>query len=132
MQTAQRLQALPAHFFASLGARISALQAQGLDVIRLDEGSPDLPPAPWIVDALTRSAKDPSHHNYQPHLGTRELRQAWAKMYRTAYGVDLESEGEVLPLLGSKEGIFHLATATINPGDIVLVPDPGYVSYTRG
>ena len=132
MQIAQRLQALPAHFFASLGARIGAMQAQGLDVIRLDEGSPDLPPAPKIVDALMRSAKDPSHHSYQPHRGTAELRQAWAKLYQTAYGVELDPEGEVLPLLGSKEGIFHLAMATINPGDITLVPDPGYISYTRG
>lgn len=132
MQTAQRLQVLPAHFFASLGARIGALQAQGLDVIRLDEGSPDLPPTQNIIDALTRSAQDSSHHSYQPHRGTTELRQAWAKMYQTAYGVDLDPESEVLPLLGSKEGIFHLAMATINPGDITLVPDPGYVSYTRG
>jgi LL-diaminopimelate aminotransferase len=132
MQTAQRLQALPAHYFASLGARINTLQAQGFDVIRLDEGSPDLPPAPWIVDALRRSASDPTHHSYQPHRGTEELRKAWARMYHSAYGVDLDPESEVLPLLGSKEGIFHLAMATINPGDIVLIPDPGYVSYTRG
>jgi LL-diaminopimelate aminotransferase len=132
MQTAQRLQVLPAHFFASLGARIGTLQAQGLDVIRLDEGSPDLPPTPNIIDAMTRSAQDASHHSYQPHRGTVELRLAWAKMYQTAYGVDLAPESEVLPLLGSKEGIFHLAMATINPGDIALVPDPGYVSYTRG
>jgi LL-diaminopimelate aminotransferase len=132
MQTAQRMQALPAHFFASLGARINALQAQGLDVIRLDEGAPDLPPAPWIVDALAHSARDPSHHSYQPHRGTLALRHAWTKMYQTAYGVDLDPESEVLPLLGSKEGIFHLAMAILNPGDTVLVPDPGYVSYTRG
>ncbi len=132
MQIAQRLQVLPAHFFASLGTRIGALQAQGLDVIRLDEGAPDLPPAPWIVDVLARSANDPSHHSYQPHRGTAGLRQAWVKMYQTAYEVDLDAESEVLPLLGSKEGIFHLAMATINPGDIALVPDPGYISYTRG
>lgn len=132
MQIAHRMQALPAHFFASLSARVSALQSQGLDVIRLDEGAPDLPPEPWIIHALARSATNPSHHSYQPHRGTPQLRQAWASMYRNAYGVEIDPESEVLPLLGSKEGIFQLAMATINPGDVVLVPDPGYITYTRG
>jgi LL-diaminopimelate aminotransferase len=108
------------------------MQSQGLDVIRLDEGSPDLPPAPHIIEALKRSADVPSHHSYQPHRGPQKLRQGWVKMYRSAYQVELEPESEVLPLLGSKEGIFHLAMATLNPGDVVLVPDPGYITYSRG
>ena len=132
MPIAQRMQALPAHFFASLIARISALQAQGLDVIRLDEGAPDLPPQQSVIQALAMSADDPTHHSYQPHRGTKKLREAWATMYRQAYGVDLDPETEILPLLGSKEGIFHLAMATINPGDAALVPEPGYVTYSRG
>jgi LL-diaminopimelate aminotransferase len=126
------MESLSAHFFAALSIKLSAMQSEGLDVIRLDEGSPDLPPEPWIIEALARSAADPTHHSYQPHRGTARLRQAWAGMYQRLYGVQLEPETEVLPLLGSKEGIFHLAMAVVDPGDIVLVPDPGYVTYTRG
>jgi LL-diaminopimelate aminotransferase len=126
------MQALPAHFFASLALKLGALQSQGIDVIRLDEGSPDLPPAPAIIDALARSAADPGHHSYQPHRGNIRLRQAWGGMYRRVYGVELDPESEILPLLGSKEGIFHQAMATVNPGDVVLIPDPGYITYTRG
>jgi LL-diaminopimelate aminotransferase len=132
MQIADRMHALPAHFFASLSARLSTMQAQGLDVIRLDEGSPDLPPQPSIIQALSRSAADPGNHSYQPHRGSVRLRQAWATLYERAYRIELDPESEVLPLLGSKEGIFHLAMAMLNPGDVVLVPDPGYITYTRG
>jgi LL-diaminopimelate aminotransferase len=132
MQIAHRMQSLPAHFFAALSAKLSEMQSKGLDVIRLDEGSPDMPPDDGIIQALALSAENPGNHSYQPHRGTARLRQAWATMYRNAHGVELEAESEVLPLLGSKEGIFHIAMATINPGDVVLVPDPGYITYTRG
>lgn len=131
-QPAQRLQNLPANFFAVLEQRIQALQAAGKDVIRLDMGSPDLPPAPFIIEALTRSAAQPDHHGYQPHLGSRLLRQAWAEMYQRLYGVALDPDREIIPLMGSKEGIFNLLMAWINPGDVVLIPDPGYMTYTRG
>ena len=129
---AQRMQILTPHFFASLGPRIAALTAAGADIIRLDEGSPDLPPAHFIVDALAEAAARPDVHSYQPHRGPAELRSAWASMYRRLYGVDLDPASEVIPLLGSKEGIFHILQAFINPGDLALVPDPGYITYRRG
>ena len=130
--TALRMEHMSPSFFASLNNRIKKLQAEGKDVIRLDEGSPDLPPARHIIDALKRSASRSDTHGYQPHLGIDSLRAAWAEMYRREYGVDLDPESEVAPLLGSKEGIFHLSQAYVDPGDIVLVPDPGYMTYTRG
>ena len=130
--SAQRMQNLPTHFFAALGAQIAAMQAAGCDVIRLDEGSPDLPPAPAIVDALARAAARGDAHGYQPQRGTPALRAAWAQMYDRVFGVELDPASEIAPLLGSKEGIFNLMMAVVDPGDLVLVPDPGYVTYTRG
>lgn len=130
--TANRMSHLAPHFFASLSARLRSLQAAGSDVIRLDEGAPDLPPAPHIIEALVRSARQPNTHSYQPHMGPDALRRAWADYYLREYGVELDPSTEVIPLLGSKEGIFHLSQAYVNPGDVVLVPDPGYITYTRG
>jgi LL-diaminopimelate aminotransferase len=129
---AQRMDLFTEHFFAGLNIRVASLQAQGCDVIRLDEGSPDLPPAPHIIEALSRTAEQPDTHGYQPHRGFVELRQAWAGMYKRLYGVALDPESEILPLLGSKEGIFHLPLAFVEQGSIVLVPNPGYITYTRG
>lgn len=129
---AHRMELFAEHFFAGLSVRLAALYSQGHDIIRLDEGSPDLPPAPHIIEALARAAERPDMHSYQPHRGFPELRQAWAEMYQRSYGVTVDPEREVLPLLGSKEGIFHLPLAYIDPGDVVLVPDPGYITYTRG
>jgi LL-diaminopimelate aminotransferase len=119
------------NFFATLNNRVMEVQARGADVIRLDIGSPDLPPAPHIVEALTKSANQPTAHGYQSHRGTAALREAWAEMYQRVHGVTLDPDG-VLPLLGSKEGVFHLSQALLNPGDIVLVPDPGYQTYNQG
>lgn len=129
---AARMAHLSPHFFAALNARLQALQAEGKDIIRLDEGAPDLPPAPHILEALYRSAARPDAHSYQPHRGPYALREAWAGLYRREYGVELSPEDEIIPLLGSKEGIFHLSLAFVEPGDVVLVPDPGYITYTRG
>jgi LL-diaminopimelate aminotransferase len=128
----QRMDLFSEHFFAGLGVRLAELQSQGHDVIRLDEGSPDMPPAPHIIEALAHAASRPEVHSYQAHRGFPALRQAWAKMYQRVYGVAVDPECEILPLLGSKEGIFHLPLAFVNPGDVVLVPDPGYITYTRG
>ena len=119
---------LSPNLLASLARRAVELTAQGADVIRLDVGSPDLPPAPHIVDALTRAAACPDAHGYQSHRGTRALRLAWAQMYARAFGVQIDPEN-VLPLLGSKEGIFHLSLVWLRPGDVALVPDPGYQTY---
>ena len=132
MQPADRLSRLPMYVFASLGARIRALQAEGLDVIRLDIGSPDMPPPDLIIEALHRSALNPDHHGYAGYLGTPALRQATADYYAQRFGVALDPASEVLPLIGSKEGIVNMALAWLDPGDLALVPDPGYPSYRMG
>lgn len=127
--TADRMQVFPDHFFAGLNARIRELKAEGRDVIRLDIGSPDLPPDPQIIETLKHSADKTTAHGYQPHQGLLALRQAWMDTYRHLYQVELDPEGEVLPLLGSKEGIFNLVMSSVNPGEVVLIPDPGYLTY---
>ncbi len=128
---AQRMETLTTQFFASLSDRIIAMQAKGVDIICLDIGSPDLPPAPHIVEALATAAAKSDRHGYQPHSGNSALRNAWAEMYRREFNVPLEADREIMPLLGSKEGIFHIHQALINPGDVVLIPDPGYLTYTQ-
>lgn len=127
----KRMQSFPDHFFAELNSRIRELQARDMDVIRLDVGSPDLPPAPEIIEALNRSAAHPDHHGYQPYRGPQELREAWAGMYQRLYQVKLDPDSEIIPLMGSKEGIFNLVMASIDPGEVVLIPDPGYLTYDR-
>jgi LL-diaminopimelate aminotransferase len=130
--TAERMRHLSTHFFARLGTRLAELRAAGVDVIRLDEGSPDLPPPPNVIEGLARAAARADRHGYQPHRGPAALRQAWIETYRKVWEVELDPDSEILPLLGSKEGIFHLSLAYIQPGDIALVPNPGYVTYERG
>jgi LL-diaminopimelate aminotransferase len=129
--SSDRMQSFPDHFFAGLNSRIRKLQARDKDVIRLDIGSPDLPPTPEIIEALNRSAAHPNHHGYQPHRGPQELREAWAGMYQHLYQVKLDPETEIIPLMGSKEGIFNLVMASIDPDEVVLIPDPGYFTYDR-
>lgn len=119
-------------FFAVLGEKISAMRARGVDVINLDIGSPDLPPAEHILDALVETARQPQVHGYQSHRGIDELRRAWAAYYQREHKVELDPGRQVLPLLGSKEGIFHLSAALVDEGEVVLIPDPGYVTYTHG
>jgi LL-diaminopimelate aminotransferase len=131
MMIAHRMDSLTTQFFASLNDRISAFQSAGVEIIRLDIGSPDMPPAPHIIEALAAAAAKPDRHGYQPHSGNSALRKAWAEMYRREYDVPLDSDREIMPLLGSKEGIFHIHQAFVNPGDVVLIPDPGYLTYTQ-
>jgi LL-diaminopimelate aminotransferase len=129
MKPAKRAQNLPPYFFATLNQKIAALQAEGADVIRVDAGSPDLPPAPFLIDTLKNSADDPTKHNYGGYAGQPHLRRAIADYYKQRFGVELDSD-ELLPLIGSKEGVVNLHLAWLNPGDLSLVPDPGYPSYS--
>lgn len=128
---ARRMHRLPAYFFHALNQRLAELKAMGREVIRMDAGSPDLPPAPHIIRALAISAEQPGHHGYMPYGGTPEYRAAWIEFYGRRFGVELEMK-EVSLCIGSKEGVFNLHTAFINPGDVVLVPDPGYAAYSIG
>lgn len=117
------------YVFATLGVKLKALQAQGLDIIRLDMGSPDGPPADFILDAMSRSLRKPSHHGYPGFSGTPTLRRAMVDYYATRFGVELNVADEILPLIGSKEGIANMALAWLDAGDLVLIPDPGYPPY---
>jgi len=132
MKTARRLTNLPPYPFAIWSAKISEVRARGADVIRLDIGDPDLPPAAPVLEALATSAADSSHHGYPGYRGLPVLRRAIADTYLARFGVTLDPDSEIVPLAGSKEGIVHLALAILDPGDTVLVPDPGYAPYTMG
>lgn len=129
--SANRLQTLAPQFFALLNRRIAELTVAGQDVIRLDVGSPDMPPPAHIIEALASSAANPDRHGYQSHNATPRLRNAWSAAYHRLYGVKLDADQHVLPLMGSKEGIFHLTLGIVNPGDVVLTPDPGYMTYAQ-
>lgn len=132
MQPAERIVSLPPYFFASLNQELDELKRKGVDVIRMDIGSPDMPPAPFILDALARAAARPDAHGYNPHGGTGAYRQAVAEYYRRRFGVALDPMKEVVGLIGSKEGIFNVSMVLVDPGDVVLVPDPGYPVYAFG
>ena len=132
VKLAQRVANLPPYIFAGLEKRITQMISEGRDVIRLDIGSPDQPPSPQIIESLYQSAKDPTHHGYAGFFGTPQLRKAIADHTMRRFGVELDPKTQVLPLIGSKEGIFNLAWAYVDPGDVVLIPDPGYPTYTSG
>ena len=126
---AKRLSRIPPYLFAGINRKKAALLAQGVDVIDLGAGAPDQPAPAHIIDALTASAADPLSHRYPPYDGTPAFKRAVALWYDTRFGVSLDPEREVLALLGSKEGLVHLVWALTDPGDVVLVPDPGYPAY---
>jgi LL-diaminopimelate aminotransferase len=132
MKVADRIEKLPAYVFARLDERIRELKKQGKDIIRLDIGSPDLPPPDFIIEAMYHSAQDPAHHGYGGYFGIPELRQAIAIYYERRFGVKLDPNREVASLIGSKEGIANVALAFVDPGGVVLVPDPGYPTYSMG
>lgn len=132
IQPADRIASFKPYFFAELTARLATLRAKGVDIIRLDMGSPDLPPAEFITDVLVENVRRPDVHGYSPMGGTAQYKRACADYYRNKFNVDLDPQKEVLALLGSKEGLFHLSQVLLNPGDVSLIPDPGYPVYSAG
>lgn len=118
------------YYFSRKLKEVARLNAEGHDIISLAIGSPDMPPSEKTVEKLCEVARQVDAHGYQPTMGTPELREAMADFYKRWYGVDLDPATEIQPLIGSKEGILHVTLAFVNPGDEVLVPNPGYPTYT--
>lgn len=129
MKVAQRLQGLSTYVFAEIGKKAQACKAQGIDVIRLDIGNPDLMPPQEIIDVLEAAVRRPDMHGYPSFYGAPAFRSAVVAYYQRRFGVTLDPETEVLALIGSKEGIHHVPTAFVDPGTVVLVPDPCYPTY---
>jgi len=132
VQFAKRIEQLPPYLFAEISRKIAEKRAQGVDVISFGVGDPDLPTPAHIVDELERAARDPANHRYPETEGLPALRRAIARWYEERFGVSLDPDREVLPVIGSKEGIGHVALCFIDPGDLALVPDPSYPVYARG
>jgi LL-diaminopimelate aminotransferase len=129
---AKRLDAVPPYLFAELERKVAEAERAGIDVISLGIGDPDLPTPPRVIDALAQAARDPRTHQYPTNRGTAEFRDAAAAFYRDRFGVALDPDTEVIPVLGGKEGVGHIALACLDPGDRCLAPDPGYPPYTSG
>jgi LL-diaminopimelate aminotransferase len=129
MMYAHRLDNLPPYLFARIDAMKAEKRAQGVDVIDLGVGDPDLPTPSHIIEALVEAARNPATHHYPDYTGMLAYREAVSAWYRDRFGVELDPKTEVLALIGSKEGIAHIPEAFVNPGDYVLVPDPGYPVY---
>lgn len=127
---ANRLNTVNEYYFSIKLKEVAEMNAQGKNVISLGIGSPDLPPSDETVGELSRIARLPDAHGYQPHVGVPELRKSFAGWYKRTYGVELDAAKEIQPLMGSKEGILHISLAFLNPGDKVLVPNPGYPTYS--
>ncbi len=130
IKPADRIADVKEYYFARKLREVARLNARGLDIISLGIGGPDRMPAPEVIATLCDAAKMPDSHSYQPFAGLPELRQAMADWYGRVYGVQLDPTTELQPLIGSKEGILHVNMAFLNPGDGVLVPNPGYPTYT--
>jgi LL-diaminopimelate aminotransferase len=132
MKLAKRLNRLPPYLFVEITQKIAELRARGEDIISFAIGDPDLPTPSHIIEHMCQAAHDPVNHRYPETAGLAELRQAIAEWYERRFGVTLNPAKEVLPLIGSKEGIGHMALCFIEPGDLALVPDPGYPPYSLG
>ena len=130
IQPADRLSLVQEYYFSRKLKEVAQMNAEGKDIISLAIGSPDMPPSEQTIEKLCEVAHQPNAHGYQPTMGTPELREAMADFYQRWYGVSLDPKTEILPLIGSKEGILHVTLAFVNPGDEVLVPNPGYPTYT--
>lgn len=130
IQPADRLNTVSEYYFSIKLKEVAEMNAQGKNIISLGIGSPDLPPSQATIDELCRVAHQPDAHGYQPHVGVPQLRKALADWYLRTYDVELDAAKEIQPLIGSKEGILHISLAFLNPGDGVLVPNPGYPTYS--
>ena len=130
IQPAKRVHEVQEYYFSRKLKEVAKMNAEGKDVISLAIGSPDMPPSKQTVDKLCEVAAQATEHGYQPTIGTTELRSAMAGFYKRWYDVDVDATTEVQPLIGSKEGILHVTLAFVNPGEQVLVPNPGYPTYT--
>ena len=130
IQPANRLGSVSEYYFSRKLKEVAAMNAAGKGVISLGIGSPDMPPSEETVETLCTEAHNPNGHGYQPYVGIPELREAFARFYKRWYDVELDAKTEIQPLIGSKEGILHVTLAFVNPGEQVLVPNPGYPTYT--
>lgn len=130
IKPAERVLAVSEYYFSRKLKEVAKLNAEGKDIISLAIGSPDMPPSEAAINKLCEVARQDSSHGYQPTMGTPELREAMAGFYKRWYNVKLDPRTEIQPLIGSKEGILHVTLAFVNPGDEVLVPNPGYPTYT--
>lgn len=129
MELSERLGGVGEYYFSKKLREIDDMRAAGREIINLGIGSPDRPPHPDVIAALSREAARPDRHGYQPYKGTAVLREAFARWYGERYGVRLDPATEILPLIGSKEGIMHVCMTYLNEGDRVLIPNPGYPTY---
>jgi len=132
MQLASRLDKLPPYLFVDITKRIAEKRERGEDVVSFAIGDPDMPTPSHIIEYMCKSAHNPVNHHYPESIGLPELHTAIAEWYQKRFNITLDPEKEVLPLIGSKEGIGHIALCLINPGDVALVPDPGYPVYSVG
>lgn len=130
MKPANRVDSIQEYYFSRKLKEVAKLNAEGMDIISLAIGSPDMPPSEQTIKKLCEVAHDPTAHGYQPTGGLPELRRAMAGFYKRIYGVDVDPMTELQPIIGSKEGIMYVTLAFCNPGDKVLIPDPGYPTYT--
>ena len=130
IKPAERLSLVSEYYFSRKLKEVAQMNAEGKDIISLAIGSPDMPPSEKTIQTLCEVANRPDTHGYQPTMGTPELRKAMADFYKRWYGVELNPATEIQPLIGSKEGILHVTLAFVNPGEEVLVPNPGYPTYT--
>jgi LL-diaminopimelate aminotransferase len=128
----RRLEAIPPYMFAELERRVADKRAAGIDVISLGIGDPDRPTYPHIVEAMREAVADPANHRYPSARGRGEFRSALSAFYANRFGVEIDPDGEVMPAIGSKECIYHLCFAFLDPGDVALAADPGYPVYTGG
>ena len=131
-QLADRVKKLPPYLFAELEKIINEKKKQGIDLISLSIGDPDLPPPPFVLEALKEESANPKNHNYSFSQGEPYFREAVAEWYKERFNVNLDPQKEVVALIGSKEGIANISRAFVNPGDRVLVPDPAYPVYANG